>query len=104
MMSPSFAWILSVGFAVLGTISLIAALRARAAADRISYGLHVLMSVGMIAMSWAWGMSIPVPSAWPSSPPPRWYAYQALFRPASAAGPGTGTSTTDRSCSGITPR
>ena len=91
MMDPSFAWILSVGFAVLGAVSLIAALRARGTADRISYGLHVLMSAGMVAMPWAWGMSIPVPlSVAVFTAASLWYAYQALFRPASAAGPGDG--------------
>lgn len=91
MMDPRFAWVLSVGFAVLGTISLIAALRARVAADRVSYGLHVLMSVGMIAMPWAWGMSIPVSlSVAVFTAASLWYAFQAVFRPASAAGPGDG--------------
>lgn len=45
----------------------------------------------MIAMPWMWGMSIPVPlSVAVFTAAALWYAFRALFRPASAAGPGDG--------------
>ena len=55
-------WVLTVGFAGTGCWFLVRGLRRAGVADRISSLAHVVMSAGMIAMAWPWGMSLPVPA------------------------------------------
>lgn len=53
-------WLVTVGFAGTGCWFLVRGVRGASVADRISAVAHVVMSAGMIAMAWPWGMSLPV--------------------------------------------
>lgn len=53
------SWAYTVVFAATGAASIVAAIGRRGPLTRLMFGLHVLMSAGMIGMAW----SAPVPSA-----------------------------------------
>lgn len=62
--SAELAWILTIVFAVTGIVCAIRCVQPEVGgqpqyiADRVSSGCHFLMSAGMLAMVWPWGMEI----------------------------------------------
>lgn len=57
---PLLRWLLTIGFAATGCWFLVRGARRAGAVERISAFAHVVMSAGMVAMAWPWGMSLPV--------------------------------------------
>ncbi len=56
--SAPFQWILSVVFIATTMYSIYWVLQSWNARDRVSYATHALMSLGMFAMIWPWGMDL----------------------------------------------
>lgn len=56
---PVFAWALTVCFATVGVVWLVALTGAQRRIDRGSFFAHVLMSASMAIMPWAWSMAVP---------------------------------------------
>ena len=85
---PVLAWVFTVCFGATGVVSLVALVRSRTWTDRGSYFAHVLMSVSMAVMPWAWSMAIPaLLQIVVFTAAALWYVGLAVLRPQTHAGP-----------------
>ncbi|UAJ81732.1 DUF5134 domain-containing protein (plasmid) [Leifsonia sp. ZF2019] len=88
---PALAWTFTAWFTVTGAVALVALVRSRSRADRGSYLAHVLMSLSMAIMPWAWSTAVPpLLQIVVFTVAAVWYAGLAVFRPRVHAGPETG--------------
>lgn len=77
----------SVLFAIVGAYCLVRTVVGFSWTDRVSNGIHAVMSVVMLAMPWAWYAAIPaIAQIAFFTAAAFWYVYLALFRPHADAG------------------
>lgn len=88
---PALAWTFTVWFTATGVVSLVALVRSRTWSDRGSYFAHVLMSLSMAIMPWAWSTAAPpLLQILVFTIAALWYVGLAVFRPRTHAGPEAG--------------